>query len=741
MKTNQIKLFTQSSTSTNDLSEMDLKLKLLNRIHLNKLNDTHQQLYDTLYESIILDQDALDAQVVQSFFYKRSHDNQDPPNNRKGENKKKHQKGIGEPSSRSSRQNRSPVVIVQDDTPAMRTTWFDLFLKSDIDKDENHILGPSTVPTAKKFKELIQKDELSIADLKGARLEWLKWNSDEGDVSNPRSFERQMSKSTKPHPCFYNNDYTYLVDLSTEEKYTTSITKHYAARYYKEGIEDSIPERWSKEVRRYHFEALNGIHHWEENIIDFFKAGMSVVTEGNVYSDLRIKSVVRIDVKKKWGYGFLTSIVFRRSDDKEYEFSYADLPRLSVNDVEDITVIKNMVEDIQLGVESYQRTLNLTKPIMFFEGIDQRIPFTMTATHKGVMYLNQYNIKSLMKLSEVKKFSDGTLVKIKENLIDMLSKNKLGSDNKRLKRRDWTDYDVKSSRGMLKKIDEILSHREQLRSLKEYVGGIPKIVNPRTFVEGELDKLSMEKGSNHELCWHVTWPKKDESSCYKDANKVLVHFGAEALRHVVKTAKKYELKNDDTDSVSPKVRCVEVFKEFYQTKTKHRKLTWIYSLGTCNVNEQQNKHLDDNRMDYSPGTCNVTEKKLSYSKIKTQLNLTDDVVRFLQSLACVKYKILTKVPSSRTVSETDIFQFNSKFTDRMRRIRIPLPPVDERNKVVEDVDKDRRYAIDASIVRIMKSRKVLNHQQLISECVEQLGRMFKVVTRGINTLDLDVALM
>ncbi|GJW42531.1 hypothetical protein Tco_0071330 [Tanacetum coccineum] len=223
-----------------------------------------------------------------------------------------------------------------------------------------------------------------------------------------------MSKSTKPHPCFYNNDYTYLVDLSTEKKYTTSITMHYAARYYREGIEDRIPERWSKEVCRYHFEALN----------------------------------------------------VRRSDDKEYEFSYADLPKLSINDVEDMyllqvqdklhhlplefmkdfnnallmfirrTVIKNMVEDIQLGVESYQRTLNLTKPTMLFEGIDQRIPFIMTATHKGVVYLNQYNIKSLMKLSEVKKFYDGTLVKIQENLIDMLSKNKLGSGNKRFKGKD-----------------------------------------------------------------------------------------------------------------------------------------------------------------------------------------------------------------------------------------------------------------------------------------------------------------
>ncbi|GJS75731.1 hypothetical protein Tco_0725612 [Tanacetum coccineum] len=85
MKTNQINLFTQSSTSTDDLSKMDLKLKLLNRIHLNK-----------------------------------SHDNQDPPYNRERENKKKRRKDVGEPSSRSSRRNRSLVVIVQDDTPAMQ---------------------------------------------------------------------------------------------------------------------------------------------------------------------------------------------------------------------------------------------------------------------------------------------------------------------------------------------------------------------------------------------------------------------------------------------------------------------------------------------------------------------------------------------------------------------------------------------------------------------------------------------
>ncbi|GJR52227.1 hypothetical protein Tco_1402748 [Tanacetum coccineum] len=410
MKNNQISLFTKSSTSADDLSEMDLKIKLLNRIYLNKLNDTyttHQQLYDTLYESINLDQEAINAQDAEPSFHKRSHDNQDPPNDHDGEKRKKQRKDVGQSSSRSTRRNKS-LVSGSAGAAKRRTTWFDLLLKSDIYQNKNHILGPSTIMIVKKLKAIIQKDEFTIADLKGTGLEKLKqqykndveleyhvdqlkasmlseakWNSDEDDVSKPRSFERHMSKNTKPHPSFYNNDFYYLVSLSTKKKYTTSLTNHYAARYYIQGIEDMISDRWSKETHRYHFEALNGIHHWEDSKIDFFKAKMSNRLEGKVYSDLRIKSVVCIVVNKKWGYGFLTSIVVRRYDDKEYEFNYADLPRLSLNDVEDMyllqvqdklhhlplefvkdfnnsillfirrVVIQNRVEDIQLGVESY----------------------------------------------------------------------------------------------------------------------------------------------------------------------------------------------------------------------------------------------------------------------------------------------------------------------------------------------------------------------------------------------------
>lgn len=220
------------------------------------------------------------------------------------------------------------------------------------------------------------------------------------------------------------------------------------------------------------------------------------------------------------------------------------------------------------------------------------------------------------------------------------------------------------------------------------------------------------------------------------SNNQNAHPGIDLSVTVLTTGFWPSYKSSDLNLPSEMVKCVEVFKGFYETKTKHRKLTWIYSLGQCNINgkfEQKNIELIVSTYQAATLLLFNTSDRLSYSEIMTQLNLThDDLVRLLHSLSCAKYKILLKEPNTKTISQSDHFEFNSKFTDRMRRIKIPLPPVDERKKIVEDVDKDRRYAIDAALVRIMKSRKVLGHQQLVSECVEQLSRMFKPDIKAIK---------
>ncbi|GKE13399.1 hypothetical protein Tco_1416950 [Tanacetum coccineum] len=126
------------------------------------------------------------------------------------------------------------------------------------------------------------------------------------------------------------------------------------------------------------------------------------------------------------------------------------------------------------------RALNLTKPKLYFEGIDDMIVYIMFRAEKEAVYLNQYNRQSLMKLNEVHKFCDGTLMMIQENLIEMVTKNKLGRGSERL--RNWNEKDIKRSKEMLDNINQVMKRREQLQHLEEYVGGRPKTIDPRVFV-------------------------------------------------------------------------------------------------------------------------------------------------------------------------------------------------------------------------------------------------------------------
>ncbi|GKF19462.1 hypothetical protein Tco_0068100 [Tanacetum coccineum] len=91
IRNNQINLFPKPSTSANDLSDMDLKLKQLNITHLNKSKPS---------------------------FHKQSHDHQDPPIDHDGEIRKKSRKDAGQSSFKSSSKDKAPMVHAQEDTPA-----------------------------------------------------------------------------------------------------------------------------------------------------------------------------------------------------------------------------------------------------------------------------------------------------------------------------------------------------------------------------------------------------------------------------------------------------------------------------------------------------------------------------------------------------------------------------------------------------------------------------------------------
>ncbi|CAN0373899.1 unnamed protein product, partial [Discosporangium mesarthrocarpum] len=66
------------------------------------------------------------------------------------------------------------------------------------------------------------------------------------------------------------------------------------------------------------------------------------------------------------------------------------------------------------------------------------------------------------------------------------------------------------------------------------------------------------------------------------------------------------------------------------------------------------------------------------------------------------------------------FSFNAGFNCPMRKIRIPMASLEESHNP-KRVEEDRSIAIEAAIVRIMKARKTIAHQQLVAEVLSQLS--------------------
>nr|GFB60223.1 hypothetical protein [Tanacetum cinerariifolium] len=72
-------------------------------------------------------------------------------------------------------------------------------------------------------------------------------------------------------------------------------------------------------------------------------------------------------------------------------------------------VIQRHVEDLQLGVKSYQKKLNLTKPNTYRSDLKYKEAYTAYSNPRGFIYQNKDKQNRLMGIDELYKFSDGTL--------------------------------------------------------------------------------------------------------------------------------------------------------------------------------------------------------------------------------------------------------------------------------------------------------------------------------------------
>ncbi|GJR16798.1 hypothetical protein Tco_0965325 [Tanacetum coccineum] len=178
----------------------------------------------------------------------------------------------------------------------------------------------------------------------------------------------------------------------------------------------------------------------------------------------------RLKIMKWYDYNHLDEIEVHKEDQQLYTFKEVD-ERYNLNVALRMftrrIVIQRQVEDLQLGVESYQKKLNLTKPDTFRSNLRNKTAYTAYLDLQGVIYKDRNNINRLMCTDELHKFSDGTLNDVLTALHDIAS----GIRMEYLPKRKWSRLDKQRAYVMIQDIDKQLFQRRLMQNLEKFVGG------------------------------------------------------------------------------------------------------------------------------------------------------------------------------------------------------------------------------------------------------------------------------
>ncbi|VAI60790.1 unnamed protein product [Triticum turgidum subsp. durum] len=189
-------------------------------------------------------------------------------------------------------------------------------------------------------------------------------------------------------------------------------------------------------------------------------------------------------------------------------------------------------------------------------------------------------------------------------------------------------------------------------------------------------------------------------------------------------------------SLPPEILAVcEKFRGYYLGTHSGRRLTWQTNMGTADIKatfgKSQKHELNVSTYQMCVLMLFNTSDGLTYKDIEQATEIpSTDLKRCLQSLACVKGKnVLRKEPMSKDISEDDTFYFNDKFTSKLVKVKIGTVVAakesePEKQETRQRVEEDRKPQIEAAIVRIMKSRRVLDHNSIVSEVTKQLQARF-----------------
>ena len=220
----------------------------------------------------------------------------------------------------------------------------------------------------------------------------------------------------------------------------------------------------------------------------------------------------------------------------------------------------------------------------------------------------------------------------------------------------------------------------------------------------------------------------------------------------------------------------ESFSNYYLSHHTGRKIVWNTEKGTADVVF----HTATRRFELTVSTWQMCVLSLFNESANSGVSFgemfaalpgvpRDELQRHVLSLSTPKMRILLKNGKGKEITDEDIFTINAAFESRLLKIKVPLVSMrsavqsgatgstqaalggetggapggggsggsggqaaDEDGDVIAQVENQRKNMIEASIVRIMKSRRTLDHANLVAEVTKQLGSRFKPTTQNIK---------